>query len=96
MPNSSGPPQFPFRRTGRVVYSARGLYGLAGSIAVVVALLGALPLLTAGRNSTANIVVLYGFLVVLLAMAGWCAYWGRRVQVFEREYERVTGRKFAG
>lgn len=34
------PPVFPFRRTGRVIYSSRGLYGGAVAILVLVALIG--------------------------------------------------------
>lgn len=79
---------FPFRRTGRVVYSSRGLYGLAGAIVLIVLLIGALPIFYAGNNSAANTVVLYGFLTVLLAMAAWSAYCGRRVQRWEREQRR--------
>lgn len=96
MTTPSEPPQFPFRRTGRVVHSARGLYGLAGCIAVLVVLFGMLPLFSAGGNSTTNLVILYVFLAILLAMSGSCVYWGRRVQAWEREYERATGRGFRG
>lgn len=88
------PPPFPFRRAGRVVYSARGLYVLAALIAVFILGMGALAFSHAERNTTATIAVLCCILGVLLVMAGWCAYCGRRVQLWEREYERVMGRKF--
>lgn len=88
------PPEFPFRRTGRVVHSARGLYGLAGAIAAFVLGMGALAVASPALSGGA-VVTLCCFLAVLLAMAGWSARCGRRVAHWEREYERVMGRKFA-
>lgn len=88
------PPPFPFRRTGRVIYSSRGLYGWAAFITMIVVLIGAVVYLYAGNNSPTAIVVACSFLGVLLLMAGWCIYWGRRVQLWEHDYERVMGRTF--
>ncbi|CAH0145436.1 hypothetical protein SRABI98_00651 [Microbacterium sp. Bi98] len=90
------PPVFPFRRTGRVIYSSRGLYGGAVAILVLVALIGTVVVVYAEKNSPATIVLAWCFLGVLLAMAGWCIYCGRRVRLWEREYERVTGHRFSG
>lgn len=85
------PPRFPFRRTGRAIYSSRGLYGFAIFIVVFVALMGAVLYRYADNNSQTTIVVVCCFLGVLLVMAGWCTYWGHRVRKWEREYERVMG-----
>lgn len=88
------PPPFPFRRAGRVIYSSRGLFGWAAFIVMIVALIGGVVYRYAGTNSTTGIVVACCFLGVLLAMAGWCIYWGRRVKRWEHDYEHVMGRKF--
>lgn len=89
-------PPFPFRRTGRVIYSSRGLYGAAVFIVVFVGLMGAVVFAYAERNSPATTLLAWCFLSVLVVMAGWCIYCGRRVQLWEREYERVMGRRFGG
>ncbi|MDV6276540.1 hypothetical protein R3Q06_23860 [Rhodococcus erythropolis] len=88
------PPPFPFSRTGRVIYSSRGLYGWAIVIVLVVALIGAVVCAYAGNNAPTAVVAACCFLGVLLAMAGWCVYCGRRVQLWEREYARVMGYRF--
>lgn len=88
------PPPFPFRRTGRVIYSSRGLYGWAVVIVLVVTLIGAVVCAYAGNNTLTAVVVACCFLGVLLVMAGWCMYCGRRVQLWEREYERIMGHRF--
>lgn len=88
------PPPFPFHRTGRVIYSSRGLYGWAALIVVIIALLGTVVWAYSGNNTPTTVVIACCFLGVLLALAGWCMYFGRRVQLWEREYERVMGQRF--
>lgn len=90
------PPVFPFRRTGRVIYNPRGLYGAAVFILVFVVLIDTVVVVYAEKNSPAAIVLARSFLGVLLAMAGWCIYCGCRVRLWEREYERVMGHRFNG
>lgn len=48
------PPVFPFRRTGRVIYNPRGLYGAAVFILVFVVLIGTVVVVYAEKNSPSS------------------------------------------
>ncbi len=86
------PPPFPFSRSGRVVYSARGLYGFAALMLVAATGFTLLMIDYADQNSTTAIVVGFVFVSFLVCGAIWCVYCARRVRRWEREYERVMGR----